>query len=653
MLKPMDGTPAIAARPLTLGPSGTSRWSRWLAHVRWPNRLAPRHRERLREAAGRLDRLCRTSGEAFMELGEHLQRFHRQSQEIQAQGRTATEALGGAEVTATIERLHRVVQRVETALASGQRQVEAVAATLSDVSRALQAMAAPLHDIGRSVRSLRMLSTTTRAESARLGRTEEGFVALTDQVTSHSREVTGRMEAMLAEVGELQAGVDGAMRRVAAFRATQAGELSRVIERVQAAVGALSDTRAAQGRSVEAMADASGRVVRAVGEMVTSLQYHDITRQQMEHVSQALDALSAHEGRMHLPAFLGLQANQLVRARDDLVSAVHTATASLRTIAELARTTVHGLDEGHEEGRFGQRYQAFLEALGDQIQEAAAAMQAYGRMMDDVQRLLDELTRALASMNRFADGVAGIGYAIRLIALNTSVKAAALGPAGRALDVLAGQVQELSGQATASADAFNEALGQAVELAERLRSQAGSTPGADSVASVQTELDESLSQIARLTAQALDAVEGMERGGGALATDIEALVNATDTDRLAAHAVDAVLELLRETAAMPSVAALLAARPRAQDAAVAALAQRYTSSVQRRIHRAWLGLTRGPAQGTPADEPAEPTERTEWTEPASMLPQEPAHPEEPGLPPGAASGHDPDADSLGSNVELF
>lgn len=635
MLKPMNGTPAIAVRPLTLAPPGGSRWSRWLAHVRWPNRLAARHRERLREAAGHLERLCGTSGEAFMELGEHLQRFHRQSQELQAQGRTATEALGGAEVTATIERLHQVVQRVEAALGSGRRQVEAVAATLADVSRSLQAMALPLHDIGRSVRSLRMLSTTTRAESARLGRTEEGFVALTDQVTSHSREVTGRMETMLAEVGELRAGVDGAMRRVSAFRATQAGELSRVIERVQAAVEALSDIRAAQGRSVESMAGASERVVRAVGEMVTSLQYHDITRQQMEHVSQALDDLAAHDGRVHLPTFLGLQANQLVRARDDLVSAVHTAMASLRTIAELARTLVHGLDDGNGDNPFGERCQAFLERLGTQLREATAAMQAYGQMMGDVQRLLDELTRALASMNRFAAGVAGIGYAIRMIALNTSVKAATLGPAGRALDVLAGQVQELSGQATASAEEFNESLREAVALAERLRSEAGSTPDTDSVAPVQTELDTSLSLIAQLTGQAMAAVEAMEHGGGALAADIEALVSATDADRRAAHEVDAILELLRETAAMPSVAALLAARPRTEDAAAAALAERYTTGVQRRIHRAWLGLTRGPAQAAGGDDSAEPAE------PASMLPPEPA------------AGHDPEAESLGSNVELF
>ena len=96
---------------------------------------------------------------------------------------------------------------------------------------------------------------------------------------------------------------------------------------------------------VRRLQDYSAAIADALNEIITAVQFHDITRQQVEHVQIALHdfcaRLAGDDSVEHLAAqateLCRIQAAQLRHTRHDLVAAVARMIASLRSIAPVVQ----------------------------------------------------------------------------------------------------------------------------------------------------------------------------------------------------------------------------------------------------------------------------------------------------------------------------
>ena len=145
--------------------------------------------------------------------------------------------------------------------------------------------------IGNTVSTFRTLCTLTRIETSRLGDTGGDFGDLAAEVRPLSESIQTSGEGVLEASSQLDQGVQAAIRSASELRVRQLKELPALIDGVIDGLKAFEERRqraaessARQAAEYEALCDAAGNVVRSV-------QFHDITRQQIEHVMEALRQL--------------------------------------------------------------------------------------------------------------------------------------------------------------------------------------------------------------------------------------------------------------------------------------------------------------------------------------------------------------------------
>ena len=200
------------------------------------------------------------------------------------------------------------------------------------------------------------------------------------------------------------------------------------------------------------------------------MQFHDITRQRIEHVQQALAGLGPHErsagnaGPQRVGEFLfgcirqkpkgtgedlrlagdvcHLQIAQLHYARDELVSAVNNILDNLNAladlVAEMARETSKMAGAADETG------QSFLTGVEAGFSSVTSALKAYGEADRELSLAMGSVGSMLGEMSEHTGNIESIGEKIKRLALNATVKACHIGEEGATLGVLAEAIHQLS-----------------------------------------------------------------------------------------------------------------------------------------------------------------------------------------------------------------
>ena len=173
---------------------------------------------------------------------------------------------------------------------------------------------------------------------------------------------------------------------------------------------------------------------------------------------------------------------------------------------------------------------------------------------------------------------------MRLVSLNAAVKCAQLGPRGAALNVIARQLRELTGETVAAAEAAMTGLHKAAGLAQSFGAAAnGDTAGR--VGQLEQEASASLVLLQRVDKSLAEALGTLNRDGpsvinllGAAAQTFGGLTDIAETMR------DLQMQLAAECPEHSS------AKPTGEVAdLLAAHRKRYTMDAERRIHEKMFG----------------------------------------------------------------
>jgi len=545
----------------------------------WKERLHNHGRlHRLGSSANELETLAKSTEGDFLAIGAKLQDFYHRAEEISKISASVVTLLSGKEIDSVIGGFREVMDRIRQLEDESRRSVEA----LRHLTEVLSTLERNLSGFDKIVRSLRVLCVTTRIESAGLGGREGGFNVLADEVSKLALEIEEKYPHLLARTESLNNLIGETLLKVSALEVRQRAQAGIIIDKTMASLESLTEKHASSSRGATGIAERYDAVSRSIGEIVTSMQFHDITRQRIEHAKEALEGIchgeratdeprKAEEGGQQRPGaewarnmkersisvwngkgnrsespgerlrmahgICQLQIAQLRNARDAMLGAVENIIMNLRGVADfvtrMSRETQTLAGTADETGH------SYLSEIETGFSAVGSAFSAYTGLDRELSSTMGSVGTSLGNMLAFAADIEGIGQRIKLIALNSIVKAAHIGEEGRTLGVLAESIHQLSVETCLTTGTVSGSLRSMTSEAESLCAVNTADDGkkGGEVDRVQEVLTTLLTDLQNVSQRTVALLARMKNEGCDLSEDILRTAESIEVH----HRVDSVL----------------------------------------------------------------------------------------------------------------
>ncbi len=527
----------------------------------------------------------------FLRLGEVLQDFAAHAGDIAEDARGLVGLTSESAMADFRNELHDELDKM-TSLWSRAASEENVK-ELGVITETVETLTKTIGEYRRVVRALSMLGIATRIESARLGAEGRGFTTLADDVEKLAKRIVVYSDQVLEKVGELSTLAGSAIEETDAMREQQQATSHTIEHAIRANLDKLVGLAATSNEVSQQLEPLSLQTAERVGEAVASLQFHDIVRQQVEHVEESLHDMRAlmkeerHKGpeAVHeLVAWIGdvtrLESSQLENASGRFADAVENLKTQLAGIAEGALGIEQAAGElagGEESG------DTTLAAIEAGLADVMEAMRAFARQGEAVGGMMRHVADTVGEMTHFLEDIEEVGSEIELISLNASVKAAHTGEKGKPLGVLALSIQSLSQQAGGLTQNVTEILDRTSVASEQLKQNAQSFLDTSQVEEMVTRLGQLLKGLKNINEEVLNLLSQIRKESRKLAASVEGVTAQLDFHEDVARTLEKARAVLAELADKA-----LTLAPHESDEKrperLQKLLERYTMEVERLIH---------------------------------------------------------------------
>ena len=397
--------------------------------------------------AAELKVVAATTEDEFLAIGGRLQDFYQRGTGITA---LATEMLGevaGAQVSQAMDGIAIMLDDMGRYVGNARQEIEASSGTLSEILALLEQVAGPLSGFKKVNKVLRMLGISTKIESARLGQSAAGFDTLASDVGDLAVQVNDKAGVILKRKDDLARAIEQTLTGVLNAGAQQHDLVLGILDKTRGSLSALTAINARCSSSVAGISAVSEEVSRSIGEVVMSMQTHDIVRQQIEHVDQTLSELKGRlaagtAGAEEVAWVCELQSAQLRHASQELDGAVQAIIGNLRDVAR-QQSGLSAETRGMA-GIADQTGGSFFSEMQKDISVVSAALLDSSKVNRSLCSAMGAVTDTVGEIASFVGDIEKIGEEIKLIALNAQIKSAYTGDEGAALGVLAEAIQRLS-----------------------------------------------------------------------------------------------------------------------------------------------------------------------------------------------------------------
>lgn len=298
-------------------------------------------------------------------------------------------------------------------------------------------------------RKTKALSVLTNIEVAHLGAMGENFQHLARQLTDFSQsltndihELTGHTDLRRAAIEETRVALSAELPRQRKTLAHIEVELTNALAVAEVSLTRLSRTPAQFKKGVDDLAQQIAGVVSAV-------QAHDITRQQMEHVQTAFnlistrlqgDARADHVASPVLPwacAGLTIQIYQLRTIKETVSSWGAQIKACMSGILQVSASEVVGIGP-----KVLEQEQDVSSQLAH-IEQLEQASQAYS---DSIRATLAELSTLMQLVGEHLRKSKSVRNCLQFLTFNSIIEATHVGAKANAILAIAKKIENISGE---------------------------------------------------------------------------------------------------------------------------------------------------------------------------------------------------------------
>lgn len=561
-------------------------------------RLSAGWSTRFQEMARDLKVIAGTTEDEFLTIGSRLQDFYQRGQEISELASAMVGEVAGEQVSGAMDGLQTMLDEMQRYVDNARTEIEGSSATLRQILRLLDEVGTPLSGFKKVNKVLRMLGISTKIESARLGQSAAGFDTLASDVGDLAVQVNEKAGVILTRRDDLARAIQQTLAGVLDTGAHQHAQVLGILDKTRSSLAALTAINARCSAAVASISAVSGEVSSNIGEVVMSMQTHDIVRQQIEHVEETLDEIRARiaagsAGADETALICELQSAQLRHAATELDSAVKAIVGNLREVARKQS----GLSQ-ETRGMAGiadQTGGSFFTDMQRDISVVTASLQESSKVNRNLCVAMGAVADTVGEIASFVGDIEKLGEEIKLIALNAQIKSAYTGEEGAALGVLAEAIQRLSIDAIDHTTVVSETLQAIIQVTKGLTNGvcAETSTLDDEVHGMVTSLN-SLVEVLRGVNEALHrSLSRMDGEVTQLSADIEQATGGITVH----HKVTKVLE--QAVVGLDGVIgeARRLAPASGQGINLDELAKRYTMHSERKIHESLFDAAPPPHQG--------------------------------------------------------
>jgi methyl-accepting chemotaxis protein len=543
----------------------------------------------VRDWANHLKSLNEATERDFLNLGSALENISREAKNISQIVEEVVEHVGGQKATDDMMKLRALIDVMEKHFKQSHSRTELAHDPLRRMADAVKAAHTPLSVFPRIVKHLRMLGISTKIENARLAGGNGTFDTLAEKVEELSTTVAAKSEGILKGTASLLTISDEATRTIAACQASMGQETDAMLHRLTEGLSILSERYSMAAGTASSLADRSRQVSEDISEIIQSLQLHDITRQQIEHVVEAL--YDAGKGGSHNDETMDrlrrtgkLHLGQLDSAKNGLVAAIEAVVTAFGKISSCLSQVSN--DTASLIGFAGEGHTSFLFELNGLLSSVVTSFIAHEETGTEVFEALSSVAAMIEELSLSVGDVEEIGSEIALIALNAQVRAAKNVKDGGALNVLAEAVRSLSDNTGSQTKIIAGALNKARDLAEELnRTRQGGDFSA--AGSIEAQTRETRDVLTASHDDLTSSLHGLDTGLKALAASVDMGVRGLTAHARANEVIGGVVEGLQKL--------LAEGKDRnghgddTSDSYLDDIADRYTMHRERHIHQAYVG----------------------------------------------------------------
>jgi len=514
----------------------------------WRSIIAPAG-ENLRKLAG-------TTESEFLQIGSRMMDFHQRSSEITTLANQLAEMVSGNQVQSLIDHLRQMMANMQAYLANARSQSVDSCRTLERIQELLEQVTHPLEGFQKMTKALRMLGISTKIESSRLGELGTGFLTLALDVEKLSQLVSEKSSNILGHRQHLKTMISNNLQLVHASETALDKELGNALASTSGSLEGLIGVNASCASFGSLISAVSSEVSANISEVVSSMQMHDMTRQQVEHIIEALDHLQVKllnqdklppdpESRRKLIIEAGdvceLQSAMLRFASSELCAAVKTIVENLRDVA--GKQAMMAAESMATTGSADLGEESFMAAMRRGMGTVTSVLVKCSRADQEMSATLLRVAETMQEVSGFVTDIEDIGSEIDLIALNSQIKAAHTGREGAALGVLAEAIKRLSVEAVTQTEAVSQTLLQINQSTAHLfqESRKESEQLGSQVTVMESELSGILNNLGNINERLRDTLSGLNSRVSSLTGDIDQVTAGIDVQERVARMSEEVM----------------------------------------------------------------------------------------------------------------
>jgi len=500
--------------------------------------------------------------------------------------------IGSAEAETIFEGFLDLMEKMERQIKEIEDESRRSNGILVQMGGLLQLLYEPIREFRKIVKALLAIGFTTRIESGAVGSCVGDFEGLAYDVKRLAEVIGEKSSTILEELSILEHQITAVIQKMQSLQGDASQNVRKRVENTKTLTLALMEKRLSLNENTEFLAENTFQISRHIGEIVASIQFHDIVRQKVEHVQMALERLQkeiyeaggADDSSAHLIAgeICRIQIDQLRNAETELRDAVQKIVESLREVGlnvnEMASETmrISGAADHENTTFFSQMEPAF-----DFVRSMLAATSEVNQQSSN---LIGSVVGRIADLSYIVDEIEIIGAEMKVVASNAGIRAAHAGGNGASLGVISDAVQSLSGEALFQtmtlAREFREISVQASGLKQSLED--GRASREENISELEHKGKESFQFLHGLNEEFLSLLGGIREEADSLSKDLLVAGSSLNVHEKGRETIESVIAGLknfstaeREPEAMDGL----------RDSSVfQEIMERYTMESEREIH---------------------------------------------------------------------
>jgi methyl-accepting chemotaxis protein len=413
--------------------------------------------EALRELCCRIDDLGSITEGYFLSIGTKVQEYSDSASGITRNAISASEIMGSVEIKGAIKGLVGMVDQLEDIFHRTDSVSNNNIENLRSIGWSVRSIEKELIGLGDTARDLKMLALSTKIQSTRTSGGSGAFMQLGRDIAKMSVIISSKSSELFNQTSTLSDFVSDVQTTLHDLKEKQKFQTENVLKGTRGIIGSMDELTAKSEQEAERMRHSSENISMSVSDVVTSVQYQDITRQSLDKVVEGLKEV-LEDPRSDGSGENGPFLSHLLVSPEILVTGQY-----LRQVHRLEKTDAL-MQETLEKMAIS------LEGITDSIEKMAAVTRAASRdsnkflhdletAMSFVTSFLKEvvqsnlsmsdsmnsLAHTVEDMSEFTGDIEMISSEVELISLNARIMAAQTGVEGSGMGVIAQAVQETAG----------------------------------------------------------------------------------------------------------------------------------------------------------------------------------------------------------------